>query len=242
MKNEKKDIKNVNDNTEGLKIPDGAEVVELDPEALEALMGGGVPVAQSFNYTLLDSFEMEDIDERRLYINDVINDEVITTIGYHILRYNRLDKGIDVKERKPIMLYLNTVGGSLFAGNSLISLIKSSKTPVYTVNLGVCLSMGFLIFLAGKKKYALDNSIFLLHDGANGGMDSTAKLVDRIEFEKNVIEKKIKEYVLENTAITSKSYDKNYRKEWYMDVDKAKELEIVDYIIGEDCDIDEILN
>ena len=65
---------------------------------------------------------------------------------------------------------------------------------------------------------------------------------DKIEFEKNVIEKKIKEYVVENTAITSKMYDKNYRREWYMDVDKAKELNVVDYIVGEDCDIDEILN
>ena len=53
---DKKDNKNINnaENTEN------QEVIELDPEALEALMGGGVPVAQSFNYTLLDSFEMED--------------------------------------------------------------------------------------------------------------------------------------------------------------------------------------
>ena len=231
---ENKDIKNVD--------LDGKEIIELDPEALEALMGGGTPVAQSFNYTLLDSFEMEDIDDRRLYINDNIDNDVITSIGYHIMRYNRLDKGIDVKERKPIMLYLNTHGGDLYAGNSLISLIKSSKTPIYTVNLGLCFSMGFLIFLAGKKKYSMDNGIFLLHDGGNGDANSTAKVFDKIEFEKNVIEKKIKEYVVENTAITSKMYDKNYRREWYMDVDKAKELNVVDYIVGEDCDIDEILN
>lgn len=231
---ENKDIKNVD--------LDGKEIIELDPEALEALMGSGTPVAQSFNYTLLDSFEMEDIDDRRLYINDNIDNDVITSIGYHIMRYNRLDKGMDVDKRKPIMLYLNTHGGDLYAGNSLISLIKSSKTPIYTVNLGLCFSMGFLIFLAGKKKYSMDNGIFLLHDGGNGDANSTAKVFDKIEFEKNVIEKKIKEYVVENTAITSKMYDKNYRREWYMDVDKAKELNVVDYIVGEDCDIDEILN
>ena len=232
---ENKDNKNINE-------AENKEIMELDPEALEALMGGGVPVAQSFNYTLLDSFEMEDIDDRRLYINDNIDKDVITSIGYHIMRYNRLDKEVDVKNRKPIMLYLNTHGGDLYAGNSLVSLIKCSKTPIYTVNLGLCFSMGFLIFLAGKKRYSMDNGVFLLHDGSNGDVNSTAKVFDKIEFEKNVIEKKIKEYVLENTDITAKTYDKNYRKEWYMDADKAKELNVVDYIVGEDCDLDDILN
>lgn len=215
------------------------DVMSLDPEILQALNGN---VAQSFNYTLLDSFEMEDLDERRLYINGIIDDEAITSIGYHILRYNRLDKGMDVEERMPIILYINTDGGSLYSGNSLISMVKNSITPVYTVNLGRCFSMGFLLFLAGKKRYTLDNGIFLLHDGQSGGFDSNAKLIDRIEFERNILEKKIKDYVLECTKITSKMYDQNYRKEWYMDAEKAKELEICEYIIGEDCSLDDILN
>ncbi len=216
------------------------ELIELEPEMLEAL--NSTTVAQSFNYTLSDNFEMEDLDERRLYINDVIDDDVITNIGYHILRYNRLDKGIDVKERHPIILYLNTDGGSVYSGNALISIICSSITPVYTVNLGRCFSAGFLIFIAGKKRYALSNSIFLLHEGQNADINATGKYFDRATFEKNVIEKKIKEHVLDKTAITSKMYDKKYRVDWYMDVEKAKELEIVDYIIGEDCTIDDILN
>lgn len=214
------------------------EIIELDPEILQALSGN---VAESFNYTFLDIFEMEDLDERRLYINGVVDDNVVTSIGYHILRYNRLDKEVDIKDRKPIILYINTDGGNLYSGNSLISIIQSSITPVYTVNLGRCFSMGFLLFIAGKKRYTLDNGVFLLHDGQNGGFDSNAKLVDRIEFEKNILEKKIKDYVLERTGITSKAYDKNYRKEWYMSAEKAKELEICDFIVGEDCTIDDIL-
>lgn len=222
---------NINNNNE--------EIIELDQELLQALSGG--TVAQSFNYTFLDSFEMEDLDERRLYINGMVDDDIVTSIGYHILRYNRLDKGIDKKDRKPIILYINTDGGSLYSGNSLISIIQSSITPVHTVNLGRCFSMGFLLFIAGSKRYTLDNGVFLLHDGSNGGFDSNAKLVDKIEFEKNVLEKKIKDYVLERTGITSKAYDRNYRKEWYMSSEKAKELEICDFIVGEDCTIDEII-
>lgn len=217
------------------------ETIELDSEALETIISGCSSVAQSFNYTWLDSFDMEDLDERRLYINDDIDDTIITDIGYHILRYNRLDKGIKSEERQPITLYINTNGGSLYSANSLISLIENSITPVHTVNLGRCFSAGFLLFIAGKKRYALDNSIFLLHEGQNGDINATGKYFDRAAFEKNVIEKKVKEYVLDKTSITSKMYDRNYRVEWYMDSDKAKELEACDYIIGEDCTLEEIL-
>lgn len=228
----KKNNKNSND-------LDSAVTDELVADLNEYAIGS---VAQSFNYTWLDSFDMEDVEERRLYINGEIDDDVISSIGYQILRYNRLDKNLKEEDRVPILLYLNTDGGSLYSGNSLISIIKSSITPVHTVNLGRCFSMGFLIFIAGKERYTLDNGVFLLHDGSNGGFDSSAKMVDKIEFEKNVIERKIKEFVLENTAITAKTYDKNYRKEWYMDADKAKELDIADYIVGEDCTINDILN
>lgn len=235
-----KDGNNVSTNV-NIEDIENDEKIELDPEALEALIGGCSPVAQSFNYTWLDSFDMEDLDERRLYINDEIDDSIITDIGYHILRYNRLDKGMKPEERKPITLYINTDGGGLYSANSLISLIESSVTPVHTVNLGRCFSAGFLLFIAGKKRYALDNSIFLLHEGQNGDINATGKYFDRASFEKNVIEKKVKDYVLEKTAITPKMYDRNYRVEWYMDSEKAKELGACDYIIGEDCPLDDIL-
>lgn len=231
------DKRNKNENTN----VDNADVIELDSEALEAFIGGCSPVAQSFNYTWLDSFDMEDLDERRLYINDVIDDEIITDIGYHILRYNRIDKGVKPEERQPITLYINTDGGLLYSANSLVSLIQSSTTPVHTVNLGRCFSAGFLLFIAGKKRYALDNSIFLLHEGQNGDINATGKYFDRASFEKNVIEKKVKDYVLEQTAITSKMYERNYRTEWYMSAEKAMELNVCDYIVGENCTLDDIL-
>jgi ATP-dependent Clp protease protease subunit len=233
----KKDKNNVNENVN----VENKEVIELDPEALEALIGGCSPVAQSFNYTWLDSFDMEDLDERRLYINDIIDDEIIMDIGYHILRYNRLDKDIKQEERKPITLYINTDGGGLYSANSLISLIENSVTPVHTVNLGRCFSAGFLIFIAGKKRYTLDNGIFLLHDGQNGDINATGKYFDKASFEKNVIEKKVKDYVLEKTAITPKMYDKNYRVEWYMSAEKAMELNVCDYIVGDNCTLNDIL-
>ena len=47
-----------------------------------------------------EQFETDDLDNRRLYINGIIDSDVIDTIVYHILRYNREDKDIPVESRK----------------------------------------------------------------------------------------------------------------------------------------------
>ena len=66
---------------------------------------------ENYNYCYEDKFQIEALEERHWYINSGIDEAVIDSIVYHILRYNRLDKGIPREERKPIILYLNSPGG-----------------------------------------------------------------------------------------------------------------------------------
>lgn len=189
-----------------------------------------------------DIFEMEEIDKRHLFINgDIEMGITFDTTVYHIMRFNSQDKAIPVNERKPILLYINSPGGSITDGYGVIDAITTSKTPVYTINQGICFSMGFLIFLAGHKRYAMPHSEFLMHDGSTAGWDSTAKMKDRMEFETQQIEKMTREYVLSRTKITEDVYEQKYRVEWYFLPQEAKEIGVTDYIIGSDCDIDEII-
>ena len=116
----------------------------------------------------------------------------------------------------------------------------NSKTPVYTINLGYQYSMGFLIGLAGHKRYATRNAKFLMHDGSNFVYNSGAKAQDQMEFHKKV-EGRIKQYVLSRSKVTEEEYDSKLRVEWYLFADEAKEKGFVDYILGEDCDINEII-
>ena len=150
-------------------------------------------------------------------------------------------KDIPVEERKPIIIYINTPGGVITDGYCLIDAIRSSVTPVYTVNIGTCYSMGFLIFIAGKKRYCMQSSTFLCHDGFSGAVDSMNKLRDRVEFETGEMEEYTMNYIIEQTKITKKQYTANKRKEWYFYPNEAKELGVTDYIVGVDCDIYEIL-
>ena len=186
-----------------------------------------------------DAFYVKDLKQRKLFLND-INEETVVDLVRFIYQYNKEDKGISPDERQPILLYITSTGGEVEAGFAVIDAILISKTPVYTINVGYEYSMGFLIGLAGCKRYATKNSKFLLHDGMEVIVDSGAKAGDRVSF--NVkIEKRIKDLVLSRGVITEEEYDKNHRVEWYMLADEAKKNGFVDFIVGEDCDIDEII-
>lgn len=200
----------------------------------------GVEEVLNGNCTIEEMFYIEDLKERKLFLNTDIDQFSIAAIVRHILKYNHEDKEIPVENRKPIVLYLVSNGGCVDSGFELIDIIKSSKTPVYTVNLGYQYSMGFLIGLAGHKRFATKNAKFLMHDGSMVAYDSTAKLEDQMEFRKRN-EERIKNYVLSTSNITSEEYDSKRRVEWYMFAEEAKEKGFVDYIIGEDCDIYEVI-
>ncbi len=203
--------------------------IEIDMDA--ALLENGM---------LDELFYLKDLRQRKLFLNTDINQYSVQEFVKHILQINRVDFGIDPDKRLPILLYVNSNGGDVDAGFALIDAIQNSKTPVYTVNIGFQYSMGFLIGIAGHKRFATKNAKFLMHDGSNFIYNSGAKAQDQMEFHKKV-EARVKDYILTMSNLAEEEYDKNLRVEWYMFADEAKQKGFVDMIIGEDCDIDAIV-
>lgn len=189
---------------------------------------------------LEEVFYLKDLQQRKLFLNADIDQFSVGDIVKHIMQYNKEDREIEVDKRKPIILYVTSNGGDVDAGFSLIDAIIASKTPVYTINLGFQYSMGFLIGLAGHKRYAMKNSKFLMHDGSSFVHGSGTKVQDEMEFRRRE-EARIKDYIISRSKLTSKEYDKKLRVEWYLFADEAKERGFTDYIIGVDCDMDEII-
>jgi len=191
--------------------------------------------------TDLDSlFHLQDLQQRKLFVDDDIDEFEVFDVVRHILQFNKEDRGIEPSERKPVLLYVTSNGGQVDPGFKLIDAIMASKTPIYTINLGYQYSMGFLIGLAGHKRYATKNAKFLMHDGSNFIYNSGAKAQDQMRFQTKV-EGRIKDYVISRSKVTGEEYDSKLRVEWYMFADEAKEKGFVDYIIGDDCDIDEVI-
>ena len=187
-----------------------------------------------------DVFYLKDIKQRKIFIPTEICQETVNDAIRHIMQINREDVEIASEERKPILLYITSNGGDVGAGFALIDVILTSKTPIYIINQGYQYSMGCLIGIAGHKRFAMPHSTYLIHDGSQLIYNSGAKAQDQMEFNKN-LEERIKRYVISRTKITSEMYDAQMRKEWYMFADEAKELGVVDFIIGEDCTIDDIV-
>ena len=185
-------------------------------------------------------FYLDDVQRRRLYLENEVTQEAISTIVKHILRFNFADMGVPVQDRQPIILYISSIGGDYDAGMQLIDTIEASVTPVWTVNLGNAYSMAFYISLAGHERFTMPNAKFLMHDGSMVLYDSVGKLKEAFEFHNRILDK-IKRFVLEHSALTSAEFDDKYRTEWYMFAEEAIEKGFVDHIIGKDCSLEEVV-
>ena len=198
-----------------------------------------------YNFDLEEIIALKNLQQRKLFLSDCneaggFDSFDVDRICANILQYNRDDAESDLapEDRTPILLYIDSFGGSLVSGFKLIDIIKLSKTPIYTINTGTWYSAALLIGIAGHKRFATVSSTFLLHDGVNGYMDSQSKLEDYADFFKKFNNVVVKEYVIGNSAITDEEYEENRRKEWYFLANEAKEKELIDIIIGVDEDYD----
>lgn len=85
----------------------------------------------------------------------------------------------DVKnQNKPIIMYINSPGGSVIDGLMIVDTMKYIKSPVYTVVVGLAASMGSVIASSGDKghRYMLPHAQYLIHQpmgGAAGGTQQT---------------------------------------------------------------------
>jgi len=198
-------------------------------------------IEESFSYEYNDKFLIEDNIDRRLYINCEITNALIELVVYHILRFNRLDQDIPPEHRKPIRIYINSPGGVVSDGYGIIDAILASKTPVHTINLAMADSMALLVFIAGHKRFTMPHAEFLLHSGSTASSGISNAVKDQIEFESIQVEGMTKQFVLEHTNIDDELYENKRRFEWYFLAEEAKRIGVADYIVGKDCDIDDIL-
>ncbi len=149
-----------------------------------------------------------------------------------ILKFNEEDNGKEISARKPIKLYINSDGGVVTTGMVLCDIIANSKTPVYGIVLSRAYSMAGLILLPCHKRFAYQFSTILLHDGSLGLVSSSKKAKETMKFYDD-LEERTKNFILKHTRITEEKYKEKYGEEWFVFADEAKELGIIDEIIGE---------
>lgn len=176
------------------------------------------------------------LKNREIEWNGDIEDGTLD-IAHYIRKWNREDRGIEPEKRKPIRILINSDGGSVDVVMNIIDTIRLSKTPVYTIGLGRVYSAGGLLLMAGHLRYIFEHTSCLIHDGSSGAIGSIGKMLDNLEFTKE-LERRVKKYILSVTKIDEEVFDKNYRRDWFLFSDEMIELGIADEIV---TDLDTIL-
>ena len=190
--------------------------------------------------TFIDEVFEDNLKERKVILNQPVDENIVEMITVQILKWNKEDKTKKIEDRKPILIYINTGGGDVFTGLNLCDVIKYSKTPIHGVILAYAYSMGGVIFLSTHKKYMFPNSSVLIHDGSTTLSGSSGKVKDLQKFYSKV-DDRLKHAIIDNCNITSEEYDDNADREQYMLADECKEKGICDFIVGVDCSIEEVI-
>lgn len=122
------------------------------------------------------------LDKRIIIFNEDVNDAIVEDMMMYIFKWNQEDQDVPVNSRKKIRIYFNSYGGDAHICGAFCSLVKASKTPVVAVALGTVASAAYHMYIACHERIALDNSIFLQHEGEMSIEDSSSKLRDRMNF------------------------------------------------------------
>ncbi len=219
------------------KVSQDEIIQNITPEILEEVAAS--TEQNVFSYGLGEAILLSEFEGRIFYLDEEVNADTFRNVTMFIIKANIQDAGIPIEDRMPIKLVINSPGGSVLDGLALIDAINISKTPVFTIAMGYCMSMGFSIMCAGHVRFSLPHSTFLYHDGSTGLIDSTMKFKDAVKFYDKLYET-LDKLIASRTKLTIKELEDRKRQENFWLAEDAKDLDIVDYIIGEDISIEEI--
>lgn len=173
----------------------------------------------------------QNLENRTVWIDGEINSSLFDLVT-KIIYWNREDKEISIKDRKPIKIFINSVGGELDPADTLVSIIKLSKTPIYGFALGIVASAASLIFLACHKRYALPNAYFIFHKGSysSKGTANYNELMSAMEDYRAQIDKMEKFYI-ESTLYPEEVIKEKIKSDWYIHVPEALQYGVVTDLI-----------
>lgn len=181
--------------------------------------------------------------KRILFLYTTIDEDSAKEINEAIFRINLYDDKMEESlidyVREPIQIHINSYGGNVYDGFAIVNAIELSKTPVYTVASGACMSMGLIILLSGHKKYMQPNATLMYHEiSAGAGHDSLEahkRNVDEMERLQGIMDS----YLLKKSTvkITDLKAIRKSQMDWYIDEKQAIKHKIIDKCINTLYDI-----
>jgi len=166
------------------------------------------------------------LNERIIFLGTPVDDQIANLIVAQLLHLESDDPD------KDISLYINSPGGSIYAGLAIYDTMQFVKPDVTTICFGMAMSMGSLLLAGGThgKRLALPNSRILIHQPSGGYQGQSAD----IEIQAREIldlRKRMDEIYAEHTSQDIERVHQDMDRDRYFTPEQAQEYGLIDKII-----------
>lgn len=166
------------------------------------------------------------LSERIVFLGEEVNAHTANIVIAQLLYLAHEDN------KKPIKLYINSPGGSVYDGLAIIDTMNYIEPDVETIGIGLQASMGAMLLSSGTKgkRFALPNSRIMIHQPSSG---TEGKITDQeIMLREGVfLKKRLAEIFAKNTGKKLEQVEKDMDRDYWMSVEEAKAYGIIDKII-----------
>ncbi|MBS1862577.1 MAG: ATP-dependent Clp endopeptidase proteolytic subunit ClpP [Actinobacteria bacterium] len=167
------------------------------------------------------------LGERIVFLGTPVTDDIANLIVAQLLHLESEDPDKDVS------LYINSPGGSVYAGLAIYDTMQFIKPDVQTICVGVAMSMGALLLCGGAegKRMSLPNSKILIHQ-VSAGFQGQATDIEIHAKEIIDVRRRLDEIIAKHTGQAFEKVTKDTERDYFMSADEAKEYNIVDRVIA----------
>ncbi|MFL1011938.1 ATP-dependent Clp endopeptidase proteolytic subunit ClpP [Flavisericum labens] len=181
---------------------------------------------RQMNAVAMDVFSRLMMD-RIIFMGTGINDQVANIIQAQLLFLESTDAS------KDIQIYINSPGGSVYAGLGIYDTMQFIKPDVATICTGMAASMGAVLLCAGQKgkRSGLTHSRVMIHQPL-GGAQGQASDIEITAREIITLKEELYKIISKHSG---QDYDKVYEdsdRDYWMKADKAKEYGMIDEILA----------
>jgi ATP-dependent Clp protease protease subunit len=166
------------------------------------------------------------LNERIIFLGTEISEDVANLVVAQLIHLESEDP------EKDISIYVNSPGGSVYAGLAIYDTMQYIKPDVQMICVGVAMSMGALLLAggAGGKRMALPNSKILIHQ-LSGGFEGQATDIEIHAKEIIDVRRRLDEIIAKHTGQPLEKVAKDTERDYFMSAEEAKAYSIVDRVI-----------
>jgi ATP-dependent Clp protease protease subunit len=182
------------------------------------------------NVTQMDVFSRLMMD-RIIFLGTGIDDQVANIITAQLLFLESSDSS------KDIQIYINSPGGSVYAGLGIYDTMQIIKPDVATICTGIAASMGAVLLVAGEKgkRSALKHSRVMIHQ-PSGGAQGVASDMEINLREMLKLKKELYDIISEHSGQTYEWVEKASDRDYWMTSTEAKDFGMVDEVLQRKVD------